>query len=109
LGKGRKRVAKGIKVRNPRNDIMCKDKWNSMNSNFKKLVDYCKGMGNHTCFWDLKYEKKECYHLPCQYPREYYELIEVFQGENNVNVPLHTMDVNVEGNNMYKPLTLQET
>lgn len=56
---------------------MCKDKWNSSNSNFKKLVDNRKGMGNHTCFWDFKYEE-ECYHLPCQYTKKYYELIEIF-------------------------------
>ncbi len=80
-----------------------------MNSNFKKLADYHKGTCNHTCFWDLKHEENECYHLPHQYTRQYYELIEDFQGEKNVNVPIHTRDVNAEGDDMYKPLTLQET
>jgi len=84
---------------------MCKDKWNSFNSNFKKIADNCEGTSNHTCFWDLKYEK-ECYHLPCQYTREYYELIEIFQGEKNVNVLLYTEDVNAKGDDIYKPPAL---
>lgn len=39
---------------------MCKDKWNYLNFNLKKLVDYRKGTSNHSCFWNLKYEEKEC-------------------------------------------------
>ncbi len=81
---------------------MCKDKWNSLNSDFKKLINYHKGTRNHTCFWDLTFEEKEHFHLPCQYTWEHYELIEVFRGENNINVPLYIKDVNVEGN-IYKP------
>lgn len=104
-----KRLQKRAKVKNPRNDVMCKDKWNSLNSNFKKLIDYHKGTSNHTCFWDLKYQKNECYYLLHQYTRGYYEFIEVFQGEKNVNALLHTKDVNAEGDDMYKPSTLQET
>jgi hypothetical protein len=30
-------------------------------------------------------------------------LIKVFQGEKNINIPLHIKDVNVEGDNIYKP------
>jgi hypothetical protein len=51
----------------------------------------------------LKYEKKEHFHLPCEYTWKYYELIEVFRGEKNINVPLHIKDVNVKGDNIYKP------
>jgi hypothetical protein len=41
--------------------------------------------------------------------RKYYELIEFFQGEKNVNVRLHIRDVNAEGNDIYKPPALHET
>lgn len=32
-------------MKNPRNGVMCKDKWKFLNSNFKKLVDYSKAQG----------------------------------------------------------------
>ncbi len=98
-----KELQKTIKMKNSKNNIMCQNKWNSLNFDFKKLANYHKGMGNHTCFQDLTYEKKEYFHLPRQYTQEYYKLIEVFQGEKNINIPLHTRDVNVKGDNIYKP------
>jgi hypothetical protein len=35
------------------NGKMDKDKWNALNSNFKQIVDYCKGIGHNTSSWDL--------------------------------------------------------
>jgi hypothetical protein len=57
---------------------MCKDKWNSLNFDYKKLIDYHKGIRNHTYFWDLSFDKKENFHLPCQFNKKLYELIKAF-------------------------------
>lgn len=43
-----------------RDGTMCKDKWNSLNSNNKKLIDYHKGIENHTYFWDLSFNIYIC-------------------------------------------------
>jgi hypothetical protein len=45
--------------------IMCKEKWNSLNFDFKKSIDYHRGIGNHTTFQDLSYEENEHFHLHC--------------------------------------------
>jgi hypothetical protein len=80
---------------------MCKDKWNSLNSDYKKHAIYHKGTRNHICFWDLSFDEKEKFHLPHQFNRKFYELIEEFQGENNVIAPLHVRDVKVENNGVH--------
>jgi hypothetical protein len=59
---------------------MCKDEWNSLNFDFKKLSYYHKGTSNHTYFWDLLFADKEHFHLPCQLNKKYYEAIEAFMG-----------------------------
>ncbi len=92
----------------PRNDTMCKDKWNTLNSNCTKIAYYHKGTGMHTCFWDLMFKEKERFHLLCVFNREYYESIDVFQGEKVINVPIHVKDVNAKGDVVYKPFA-QET
>jgi hypothetical protein len=43
--------------------------------------------------------------LPPQFHQKYYDFIEVFQRERVVNIPLHTKDVNVEGDGIYKSPT----
>jgi hypothetical protein len=68
---------------------MCKDKWNSFNFDYKKIIDYHKTTKNHICFWNHVVEKKDKYHLPCQLCQEFYDLIEEFHMERNVIVPLH--------------------
>jgi hypothetical protein len=88
---------------------MCKDKWNSFNFDYKKIYDYHKGTGNHTCFWDLVFEEKERYHLPHPFYQEFYDQIEVFQGERNVTTPLHSIDINVKGDKIHKLAHAQET
>jgi hypothetical protein len=34
----------------PHNGKMCKDKWNCLNGNFKRIYDYHKGNGNNTSY-----------------------------------------------------------
>jgi hypothetical protein len=84
---------------------MFKDKWNSLNFNYKELADYHKGTRNHICIWDLSFDEKEKFHLPHQFNREFYELIKTFQGERNVIAPLHVKDVKV-GNDAIHGLVL---
>jgi hypothetical protein len=43
--------------------------------------------------------------LPLQSNQKYYDFIEAFKGERVVNIPLHTKDVNVEGDGIYKSPT----
>jgi hypothetical protein len=81
---------------------MCKDKWNSFNFDYKKIVDYHKGTNNHTCFWDLVVEEKDKYHLPHQLCQQFYDLIKEFQGEKNVIAPLHSKDINVTNDEIYR-------
>jgi superoxide dismutase len=76
---------------------MCKDKWNSFNSNYKKILNYHKGIRNHTCFWDLVSKEKERHHLPCQFNLKIYDQIELFQGKSSVTIPLHSKDINIDG------------
>jgi superoxide dismutase len=46
-------LQKATQSKFPKTGVMCKDKWNSLNFDFKKLSYYQKGTGNHTYFWDL--------------------------------------------------------
>jgi hypothetical protein len=41
-------LQKKTKIKNPRSRTMCKDNWNVLNFDYKKLADYHKGIGNHT-------------------------------------------------------------
>jgi hypothetical protein len=86
---------------------MCKDEWNSFNFDYKKIIDYHKGIDNHTCFWDLVVEEKDRYHLPHQICQKLNDLIKEFQGERKVITPLHSKDINVKSDKIYK-LTLQQ-
>ncbi len=43
------------------NGKMCKDKWNGLHSNYKKVIDYHAWTSHHIPFWDLIIE--ECDHL----------------------------------------------
>jgi hypothetical protein len=45
----------------PRNGIICKNKWIALNHDFKKVVDYHKGIDSHTYFWDLMLEKNKSF------------------------------------------------
>jgi hypothetical protein len=53
-------LQKITKLKVPYNGKMCKDKWNGLNSNYKKVVDYHVGTSHHIPFWDLTIEKCSC-------------------------------------------------
>ncbi len=40
----------------PRINKMCKEKLNYINGNYKKILDYHKGIGHNTSYWDLTME-----------------------------------------------------
>lgn len=42
---------------------------------------------------NLKEKEKENFHLPRQFSEECYNVIEVFQRERNVNIPMHVWDL----------------
>ncbi len=41
---------KFIHAKIPLNGKMCKDKWNGLNSDYKRLSNYHKGIGHHMSF-----------------------------------------------------------
>jgi len=51
------------------------------------------------------FEEKEWNHLPLQFNQKYYDFIEAFQGERAMKSPLHTKDVNVGRDGVYKSST----
>jgi len=48
-----KELQKMIKNKMPRNGKTCKDKWNGINSDFKKHSNFHKGTKHHTSYWKL--------------------------------------------------------
>ncbi len=99
-----KELQKKTKIKNPRSETMCKDNWNVLNFDYKKLADYHKGTGNHTNFYELSFQEKERFHSTLHFNQECYNAIESFQGEKVINVPFHMRNVNVKGNGVYRPL-----
>jgi hypothetical protein len=59
-----KEFKKLIKNKMPRNGTMCKDKWNGINLDFKKLSNYHKGIEHHTLYCELTTDECDNYHLP---------------------------------------------
>jgi hypothetical protein len=59
------KLQKIVHMRVPRNGKMCKDKWNVLNFDYKKLVHNHKGTKHLPSLWDLTMEKWEKYHLLC--------------------------------------------
>lgn len=47
-------------------------------------------------------EEKDKYHLPHQLCWKFYDLIKEFQGESNVIAILHSKDINVKRDEIYK-------
>jgi hypothetical protein len=76
---------------------MCKDKWNYINCEYKRIVDYHKGTGNNTSYLDLSLEKCNKFHLLKLFNGNYYNVIEVFQGERNIHVVMHVKDLLAKG------------
>ncbi len=50
-------LQKLIHVEMPRNGKKCEDKWNGLNFDYKKLLDYHKGIGYHTSLLELTMEE----------------------------------------------------
>lgn len=58
--------------KNPGGAKMCKDKWNSLNIDYMTVVDYGRGMGNHTSFWSLSNEEKDMQALHMQFNSDFF-------------------------------------
>jgi hypothetical protein len=82
--------------RTPRNTKMFNDKWNWLNSDFKKLFNYHKGIGRNISYWQLLIEECDKHYL--QHHFNCYNAIEAFQGERIINALLHMKDVHVDRN-----------
>ncbi len=76
------KISKYLQVRTksktPRNGKMYKDKWNSINGDYKKIFNYHKGTGHNTSYWDLSLEDQDKFHLPRQFNENCYNTIEIF-------------------------------
>lgn len=60
------------------NEKMCKDKWNGLNSNYKKFADYHVGTRHHIPFWDLTIKNNNRHHFPRQFNQKFYDVIQAF-------------------------------
>jgi hypothetical protein len=59
-----------------RNGKICKDKWNSINGDYKNISNYHKSMGHNTSYWDLSLEDWDKFHLSEQLNEDCYNAIE---------------------------------
>jgi hypothetical protein len=75
-----------------RNRKMCKDKWNGLSYDYKKLLDYHKGIGHHNYFLDLFTKERNQQQLLRAFNKECYETIETFQGGRIINALVHVRD-----------------
>jgi hypothetical protein len=75
------KLQKIIHAKIPWNGKMCKDKWNGLNSYYKKLLNYHKGTSHHMLFWEMILKECDRYHLSKQFNKEFYKATEAFQGE----------------------------
>jgi hypothetical protein len=96
-----------IQCKVPRNKKMCKDKWNGLNYDYKKLLDYHKGIGHHNSFLDLFTKERNQQRLLRAFNKECYETIETFQGECIINALIHVQDLQAKGDANYVPQVLK--
>jgi hypothetical protein len=71
-------LQKITKLKVPCNGKMCKNKWNGLNSNYKKVTE---GTSHHIPIWGLTIKKCDHHYLPRQINREFYDIIQAFHGE----------------------------
>jgi hypothetical protein len=83
------------------NGKMCKDKWNSIHDDYKKISNYQKDTRNNTSYWDLLAKNQHQHHLPWQFNEDCYNAFKTLQGERNVNAPLPCEKLVAIGNGMY--------
>jgi hypothetical protein len=50
------------KSKTPYNGKMWKNKWKCINSNYKKKVNYHKGIGHHTSYWEMSIDEQDKFH-----------------------------------------------
>jgi hypothetical protein len=90
------KLQKIVYAKIPRNGKMCKNKWNGLNSCYKKLSNYHKGTSHHLLFWETILKECDRYHLSRQF-NEFYKVTEAFQGEYIINFLIHVKDLQAEG------------
>ncbi len=91
------KLQKILHVRILQNGKMCKDKGNELNSYYKKLLDYHKGISHHMSLWEMILEEWDRYHLPRESNKEFYEAIKAFQSKWIINVLIRMKDLQAEG------------
>jgi hypothetical protein len=85
------------------NGKMCKDEWNFLNDNYKRILDYYEGTSHNTSYWEmnLKEKEKDKFHPLRQSNEECYNVIGAFQRQRNVNTPMHVWDLQGLGDGIY--------
>jgi len=81
--------------------VVIKDKWNGLNSDYKKFLNYHKGAKYHTSFWKLTINEHDECHLPWSFNNDNYDVSEAFQKEYIINVPLHLKDLQIQDDRNY--------
>jgi hypothetical protein len=71
------------------NNKRCKDKWNCLNNDYKKIVNYHKGTYHNTSNWEMSVENNKMFHLSMLFNEECYNAIKFFQGKRNVNTSMY--------------------
>jgi hypothetical protein len=61
------------------NNKMCKNKWNDLNFDYKKITYYQKGIGHISSLWELNNNEQDKHHLLKKFNWEYYGAIEPFK------------------------------
>ncbi len=62
---------------------MCKDKWNYINKEQKKISNSHKVARHNTLYWAMNLKDCEKYHLPKYLNEEFHDAIEAFHEERN--------------------------
>jgi hypothetical protein len=77
---------------------MCKENWNELNFNYKKLLDYQKGIGHHV----HNYGKWLCKSVTSaiiltNWTKNTTKIIKTFKGEIIINAPIHMRELQTKG------------
>ncbi len=83
------------------NKIICKDKYNSLNFDYKKVLDYQVGTNHHTSLWVLFIKNCNQHHFLRQL--EFYNAIQPFQKKETINTLGYVIDGQAKGNAIYMP------
>lgn len=85
---------------------MCKDKWNKINSNYKKFFYYHKGNRHHASFWELTANELDMYHYLDPSIKNIMMQSKHFRGGVHVNTPMHMKNLQIEGDVNHKTTIL---